>query len=274
LGTRGRSIVSRITTSDGAHIHYTDSRSAGPPVLFVGGWCMSTPWWREQTRALGGEYRVIAMDPRAYGESEKVPFGHRMARHAADVRDLLGTLDLQEVTAVGWSSGANVLLCHYELFGGERIARIAHVDQTPYCLNRAGWDLGFGTEEEAKAFLRGFGADQAAAANGLIDAMLVEPPSGEDRKWMVEEMLKTPSDLALRFEWDHINADWRDVVPTVRLPVLVLTGRKSRIFPPSSGEWLARHFPDARHVVFEESGHCPFLEEPEKFNDELKAFIG
>lgn len=263
-----------MTTSDGAGIHYTDSGTGGPPVLFVGGWCMSTPWWREQTRALGGECRVVAMDPRAYGESEKVPFGHRLARHAADVRDLLRALDLDGVTAVGWSSGANELLSYYELFGGERLARIAHVDQTPYCLNRAGWDLGFGTEGEAKAFLRGFGADQETAASGLVDAMFAEPPSGEDRAWMVKEMLKTPPDLALAFEWDHINADWRDVVLTVRLPVLVLTGRKSRIFPWRSGEWLAQHFPDARHVVFEESGHCPFLEEPDKFNEVLRTFIG
>lgn len=102
--------------------------------------------------------------------------------------------------------------------------------------------------------------------------MFVEPPSEEDRAWMAEEMLKTPPDLALKFEWDHINADWRDVVPTVRLPVL--TGHQSRIFPWRSGEWLAQHFPDAWHVVFEESGHCPFLEEPQRFTDELRAFAG
>ncbi|GAD53716.1 hypothetical protein MBEHAL_2476 [Halarchaeum acidiphilum MH1-52-1] len=37
---------------------------------------------------------------------------------------------------------------------------------------------------------------------------------------------------------------------------------------------LADTIPDATHVPIEESGHCPFWEESEKFNDEVAAFVG
>jgi hypothetical protein len=54
------------------------------------------------------------MDPRAYGELEKVPFGHRMARRAASLQDLVRAR-LRGVTAVGWSCGANDLPNYWEL---------------------------------------------------------------------------------------------------------------------------------------------------------------
>lgn len=260
-----------ILSSDRARINYVE-RGAGSPILLIGGWTMSTPWWRKQLAGLDDGHRVVAMDPRAYGESENVSYGHRIARHAADVRDLLEALDLRQVTAVGWSSGANVLLSHWELFGSERIARIVHVDQSPKCLNDGDWQLGFGTEAEATAFLDSYAADPRATANGLIDAMFAEPPGETDRTWMVEEMLKIPPDLAIQFEWDHLRADWRDIVPTVRVPVLVTTGRHSRIFPWKSGEWLVEALPFGKQVMFELSGHCPFLEEPDRFNAEVATF--
>lgn len=262
-----------IVTNDGARIHYVE-RGEGRPLLFAGGWCMSTAFFRKQLAGLSDTYRVIAMDMRAYGESEKVSHGHRMARHARDIHDVVLALDLEDVTGVGWSSGANAFLSHYELFRDERVTRLVHVDQTPYCLNRAGWELGFGTEEDAVAFLRGFRDDQRAAAHGLVDAMFFAPVSDDERAWMVEEMLKTPAPQALQFEWDHVNADWRDMVPTVGIPVLVATGRESRIFPWRSGQWLAERLPHGRQVVFERSGHLPFYEESDAFNDEVRAFVG
>jgi pimeloyl-ACP methyl ester carboxylesterase len=57
-------------------------------------------------------------------------------------------------------------------------------------------------------------------------------------------------------------------------PALVLSGRHSRIFPWQSSAYLAERRPDARLVMFEESGHCPFYEEPEKFNAAVAAFVG
>ncbi len=264
--------MTTVTTSDGARIELVE-RGTGPALLLIGGWCMSTPWWREQLEGLSDEFRVVAMDPRAYGASEKVAHGHRMARHAADVRDVLRALELEDVVAVGWSLGANVLLSHWELFGGERLRGLVSVDQSPYCLNRAGWELGFGTEDEALAFLRGFRADPAAGAAGLVEACFHQAPTAEDRAWMVAEILKTPLEAALALEFHHIWTDWRDVVPTVDLPVLVATGRQSRIFPWRSGAWLAEALPRSRHVVFEDSGHCPFLEEPAAFDDAVRAFV-
>lgn len=261
-----------VTTSDGARLHYVEA-GTGKPLLLVGGWCMSTPWWTRQLQGLNDEFRVVALDSRAYGESDNVVHGHRMARHAADVRDVVGALDLNGAVAIGWSLGANVLLSHWELFGGAGLSGLVHVDQTPYCLNTDDWNLGFGTEEEARAFLEAFAADQRAGAENLVRLCLTAEPEPTFLKTMVEELLKTPVEAALALEHDHIWSDWRDVAPLVDLPVLVVTGALSKLFPPDSGAWLAEHLPKGTQVLLKASGHCPFLEDTEKFNDAVREFV-
>lgn len=265
--------MAEVVTNDGVRIHYVE-RGTGRPLLLLGGSSMSTPFYRKQLDGLSDAYRVIAMDMRGYGESEKPPHGHRLSRHARDVYDLCVALDLDDVTAIGWSSGANALLAYWELFQDERIKRLVHVEQTPWCLNRDGWELGFGTSEDAAAFLDAQRDDPVGSAQGLVEIMPAQPFAEEEASWMVEEILKTPNPAALQLSWDHLNADWRDVVPTVGVPVLVVTGRKSQVFPWESGRWLAAHFPNAEHAIFEESGHMPFYEEPERFNGLIRTFVG
>lgn len=261
-----------VAANDGAVLHYAEA-GAGRTVVFLGAWCTTSRFFAKQLEGLSDGFRVIALDMRAYGESAKVSHGHRMARHARDVYDLLGALAIEDAVVAGWSAGANTLLSYYELFGSERISAMVHIDQTPYCLNGDGWDLGFGTREEADAFMNGFAADPAGAAASVVDAMFAEPVTPAEKDWMVAEMLKTPLDSALQLSRDHMPADWRDVVPTVDVPVLVATGRRSAIFPWQSGQWLVQQLPRGQHQIFEDSGHLPFYEEPERFNARLREFL-
>ena len=52
------------------------------------------------------------------------------------------------------------------------------------------------------------------------------------------------------------------------------TQERSAIFPGDLGDWLDSEIPDATHVEFEQSGHCPFWEQPEEFNNQVVSFVG
>ena len=64
-----------------------------------------------------------------------------------------------------------------------------------------------------------------------------------------------------------------DVLPGVEVPTLVLSGRHSTVLGPRHGRVAAALLPCGKHVVFEESSHALQLEEPDKFQDELVAFV-
>jgi pimeloyl-ACP methyl ester carboxylesterase len=60
----------------------------------------------------------------------------------------------------------------------------------------------------------------------------------------------------------------------VQAPTLVLVGRLDRQTPPACSQQLAAGIPHGRLVVFERSGHYPFVEEPEAFGQVVGDFLG
>ena len=277
--SRTRPSQGTVTASDGAGLHYVDTGGDGPVLMLVPGWSTSLRWWHKQLDGLADGHRVISMDPRGHGDSEKVEHGHRLARHAADIDDMLRARGVSEVTLVGWSLAANVLLSYNELFHGDRVARMVYIEASPYAKNQPdipleqpGWDLGYAPVEAETAFIASYRDNPRSVVGEVVDLLFAEPPSAKTRAWMVEDMLKTPAATAVQIEWDFYNADWRAVVPNVQMPMLVVNGRRSQLYPVRAGEWLADHLPKGRQVVFDHSGHAPFLEQPTEFNRVLAGF--
>jgi pimeloyl-ACP methyl ester carboxylesterase len=78
-----------------------------------------------------------------------------------------------------------------------------------------------------------------------------------------------------RLWWNQLarHLDFRDRLCEVRVPALVVAGRRDPQMPPACAEELARGIPAARLVVCEHSGHYPFLEEPTIFWAAAGAFL-
>jgi pimeloyl-ACP methyl ester carboxylesterase len=261
-----------VTTNDGAGLYYEDHGS-GRPLVFVNGWCMTTRFWQGQVDDLASEFRCITYDPRDFGQSEKVQRGRRMARYARDLYDLMVALDASDAVVVGWSTGGAIALCYADLFAGERLAGMVVVDQSPCNRSQPGWPWGFGTAEQCEEFIRLAAADLPAVGADLIRDMFAEPPPAEVAEWMLAEVLKTPPDTASEIERDDFQQDWRDVLPQIAVPTLVVTGAHSKIFPSEAIRYLAGQIPGARLEVFPNSGHVPFIEERDRFNEVLRGFV-
>ena len=112
-----------ITTNDGVWLHYVEA-GAGRPVVMIPGWSQPATQFKYQLAGLHDRYRLIALDMRGHGESEKPAFGYKIARLAKDLHEVLGALDLHEVVLLGHSMGCAVIWSYWELFGAERLATL------------------------------------------------------------------------------------------------------------------------------------------------------
>ncbi len=260
----------KLLTRDGVRLNYT-SDGTGQPMLFVGGWSMSGEWFVEQRKYFAPTHRVVVLDTRAQGDSEPVTWGHRLSRHAADLNDVIEKLDLTDLTLVAWSRGTGVLLSYLELFGTKRIAAVALAGFLPSLAARADWPWGFNVPPQA--FIDSVVDDFAKVVSNMIVDMTHKRLPADFVKARTAESLKTPPIAASRMLQDHMNIDWRDFLPKIDVPVLICAGEQDPQAPVGAADASAALIPRSRVARFAESGHCPFIEEPDAFNEALETFL-
>lgn len=260
-----------ITTNDGVNLFY-EEKGQGRPIVFVNGWCTTTRFWKKQVEALSENFRCITYDPRDFGESEKVERGRRVARYARDLYDLMNALDVSGAILVGWSSGGVISLCYTDLFRDEHLAGLVLVDTGACAVSKPDWPYGFGSPAELREFVDSAATDLKGVCLPLLDQEFKEPLSPEDKAWMLDEMLKTPASTASIFVQDEFNQDFRDVLPGINIPTLVTCGAHSRVYPMGGAVYMAEEIPGAKLEVFEDSGHTPYIEKTEQFNEMLRSF--
>ncbi|MGW2252870.1 alpha/beta fold hydrolase [Kitasatospora sp. NPDC001660] len=262
----------RITTDDGVSLHYYDD-GVGQPVVLVPGYGASADDWAlqwEPLRAAG--HRVISLDRRWSGQSDRPWWGQRIARHGKDLDELLTRLDLYDVIAVGQSMGASTIWAYTSLCGTGRLAGIATIDQTPKMLNTPDWPHGFyGLTEQnlgtlfatPEAFATGHGRPWPDPAE--LDARL-KAAGGRGA-----ESLITLDTHALLL--DHSRQDWRDEVTRARVPVLVIAGADSQFWPSAHAEATAALNLRAAAAVIPDAGHTTHVDQPAAVNEQLIAFF-
>jgi non-heme chloroperoxidase len=88
------------------HLHVDDTGGSGRPVVLIHGWPLSGESFSEQVPVLrDAGYRVITYDRRGFGRSDKPRSGYTYDTLAEDLHTLLGALDVQDATLVGFSMG-------------------------------------------------------------------------------------------------------------------------------------------------------------------------
>src|SRR5689334_9917088 len=104
-----------ITTSDGVRIHYIEL-GKGDPIVLIPGWTLPADIWSPVMDRLYEHYRVIAVEPRSQGDSDKPADGNYPERRARDYKELVDALKLQRPLFVGWSMAVPELLSYVDQF--------------------------------------------------------------------------------------------------------------------------------------------------------------
>lgn len=267
--------MSSFMTNDQVKINY-QVQGEGKPILFVPGWSCSYRFFDRNIDVLAEEHKVIAIDFRGHGDSDKPKHGYRIARFAKDIKELLEHLDVENVTAIGWSMGASVLWSYLELFGNDRISKLVCVDQSPAQYIGPDWQWGQSGCYDVESFVRLCGDltyAERGAAEGTIHGCTFHEPKEKDVKFLADEIMKCPAKVKIEIMRDHTNLDWRDFLPYISIPTLVLVARNSAVFPWRGSAYVAEVVTNSQLEFFEDSGHMLFWEEADKFNGLIKKFV-
>jgi len=271
-----------ITTNDGTVLRYTDT-GTGPTLILISGWSQTAAQYKKQIHHFSSSHRVIAFDHRGHGQSDRPFFGYRVSRLAADLNDLILALDLTDVALLGHSMGCSIVWSYWDLYGGKRVAKLILVDEPSTLVTSPVWEDGVGVGLSAIfAPIQTFelagglaGPDGEKVSSGLLATMWTDEMPDDEKAWFIEQNLHMPRHLAAELLVNHAFTDWRDVLPRLTVPTLVIGGDLS-LFPAQGISALAAQIPGADLRIFsadELGSHFLFWENSQLFNKTVGDFL-
>lgn len=263
--------MATFKTNDGVSIHY-DVYGTGKPLVMIHGWDQSAKAFCNNVPTLAQKYQVVTVDLRGQGDSEKPTYGYRISRLAMDVRQLIEHLDLRDVTMLGWSMGCSVTWSYWDLFRNDRLDKMVLVDEPPLCLVNESNPDGFADNPSLDDLKASILADPVSATRGFVEMMLTEDGYAKYGQQTLEESLKFPPAQCTTLLLNHVYTDWRDVIPTITVPTLVIAAKDSHV-KVSNNEWTHAHIAGSQYKLFE-TRHMMFMEETDEFNKTVMEFIG
>jgi non-heme chloroperoxidase len=252
-----------FTTSDGVKLHYLES-GAGSTILFVPGWTMPAEIWQPQIEYFSKTYHVVAVDPRSQGASDKPAEGNYPSRRAQDYKELIDHLGGAPVVLVGWSLGVHEALTYVEMFGTDKLSALVLVDLNVYTPS---------TQEERDhryTMLHNFQADRKQFAATFVRGMFHKPQTEQYLESVIAASLKTPTNSGVAMLAEYaVKNDLRPALPKLNIPVLAVMTENNR----SAVELITSAVPGSQAEVFEDAGHCLFVDDADRFDTVLATFL-
>lgn len=252
---------------------YFEQAGAGPPLVLVHGlWCTGR-FFREQVGPFSERFRTITLDLRSHGRSEATGWGNTVGQHARDLHGFLEALELESTVVLGWSMGFLILLDYFQQFPAGRIRAAVDVDQGPSDFRWPDWPDGPFDLAALRHFHAGVQQDQEGTARSFVPMLFATPPAQEMQDWLVSEVMLGQPAPAAAILVDQTLADYRETLADVPVPTLLCIGRTEGVVTISAAKLMHERIPDATLEIFEHSNHCPFLEEPRRFNQVVTTWI-
>jgi len=259
---------------------YYEDHGSGQPIVLIHGYPLNGRSWEKQEAALlKAGYRVIAYDRRGFGQSSQPTVGYDYDTFAADLKVLMDTLDLRDAVLVGFSMGTGEVARYLSSYGSERVAKAAFLGSLePYLLhtddNQSGvpqsvFDeiAGSATADRYdwfdKFFINFYNTDETLGSR-ISDAAV-------RGSWNVAASASWFASSAVVPTW---LTDFRDDIPKIDVPTLIVHGTADRILPiDSTGRPFAERMPDAEYVEIEGAPHGMLWTHADEVNAALLGFL-
>lgn len=262
-----------LTRPEGLRLHVQDV-GHGRPVVLLPGFGMTVSVWNSTVALLATRCRVVALDQRGHGCSDKPLSGYSIDDLASDVHFVLDELDLRDVVLVGWSFGGQVAFLATADNPLGRIAKLVLVGSNGVSASRTD-RFPFGAT--ADAIQPAVVADELRCApvarRSTILSGFATPPPDPVIDWLVQCSLNMPTWSAVECYDTMLRTELVDRIPDVTVPVLQIIGSADPVHSSRGALWLTEQLPDATLHTIPECGHYPMLERPDPFHSQLTEFV-
>jgi len=247
---------------DGIRLAYDDRGAGEPAFVFVHGWTCQRSFFAPQAEHFAKRHRVVALDLRGHGESDKPQGPYPIGAYVDDISYLINQLGLGKVVAVGQSSGGLTVL-QLAVSHPENVAGIVMVEPGPFVCSP---DLRAGIEAIAASIEAG---DQEPRRQFITNNLFLptsDPMLVEDVRRV---MMEAPSHVAANGLRGILAFDGPVLAAQCKVPALHLMGASPFNPPHLMSQWL----PNVVHGMTVGAGHFNQLEAPDQVDAMIESFV-
>ncbi|SIS74847.1 alpha/beta fold hydrolase [Neptunomonas antarctica] len=272
-----------LKATDNTSIHYISLGAGDTTLVFLHGWTASVREWLPFASELSEKHGVICWDARGHGKhAYATDTEMTLPRMADDLNELLNHLDVHDVVLIGHSMGALTAWEYIRRHGQKRLKGLCIIDQSPKLVVDVQWKHGvYGNLDETKNkhLIQRFTTDFAEGVLELIafgnNRRSRENYDSNSRGFQqMRDYLKTlPGTLLTRCWVSITQQDYRDVLPQIHCPTLLIYGDESQFYNQDVQQWVAEAIADSELYIYPDSDHSPHLWHKERFIYDLNRFV-
>ncbi|MBA2372213.1 MAG: adenylate/guanylate cyclase domain-containing protein [Chloroflexi bacterium] len=269
----------RYTRSGDVNIAYQVVGDGPIDLLYSGGWITNVELgWEEPHIArfyerLASFSRLILFDKRGTGLSDRVPDDRppTLEERTDDIRAVLDVVGSEHAALFGSSEGGSMCVLFAATYPGRVRALITH---GIFAKRRWSPDHPWApTWQERDEWLAGL----AARWGGETDLSVIAPSLADDpsvKSWFARfARLSVSPSAAVALGRMNTDIDIRAVLPTIRVPTLMLHATGDRDARIEEGRWIAERIPGARLIELTGGDHVPFFANADRVVEEIQHFL-
>jgi non-heme chloroperoxidase len=264
----------QITGGGGVKLHVLETGDpAGQPIVFIHGFSQSGGSWARQLDSdLAKDHRLVAIDLRGHGASEKPrdAYGDTKA-WADDIRAVIQTLGLKRPVLSGWSYGPLVALDYVRHYGDNGLGGLQFVGG----ISKLGSDAAMAViTEDFLALVPGLFSENVAESRGALEALIrlciTSGITPDEVGRMLDASMSVPTYVRQGLFARAVDND--DLLKGLRVPVLLTHGAADTIINPAIVEAHQALIPKAMADLVPDAPHAVFWTHASEFNQRLRGF--
>jgi pimeloyl-ACP methyl ester carboxylesterase len=252
----------RFAKLDTMRVHYQNYGEGKDAVVFIHGWSCNLNFWKTNLPAFINQSRVIAIDLPGHGESDKPQVTYSMDLFARAIDAVLQDAKVERATLVGHSMGAPVIRQFYRKYP----------DKTRALVIVDGSLRPFSNPEQMKQFLDPLrGPDYKKQAELLIGFMVQPVKDKNTQEEIKAAMISAPQHVMVgAFDAMMDDAIWKE--DKINAPTLAVMAKQPQ-WNAEYEKFVRELVPGIDYQVWEGVSHFLMMDEPQKFNDAVLAFM-
>jgi pimeloyl-ACP methyl ester carboxylesterase len=251
----------------GHSVTYRDAGD-GPPLVLLHGFLCDSRCWRHQLADLSNRFRVVAWDAPGAGSSSDPPDSFTTPDWAHCLAGLLDILGTERAQVLGLSWGGILAQEFYRQYPDRVLALVL-------CDTYAGWK---GSLPQSVCYKR---LERCVLESSLPPAEFVArwvpefftEAAPHDLKEEMSEVVSEFHSIGFRLmAKSSADTDTTDVLENIEVPTLLVWGEEDRRSPMNIAEQFREAIPKAELAIIAGAGHISNMEQPEKFNAQVRRF--